>query len=195
MVLARERESPIRLAPLSSDTGRQREERRLLSAVKAGDAAALEAVYRARSQDVYRLALRLTESPADAKDVMQEVFLGLPEALRTYDGSKSFHRWLMRVTTRTALMKMRARRRRREVSLRTLGAFRGSHGEPPVLDRLDVERALERLPEALRSVFVLREIEGFSHEEIAELLGIRRGTSEVRLFRARHLLRNWLRET
>jgi len=164
-----------------------------LTAVQSGDPGALADVYGTHGEAVYRLAFRLTESAADAKDVMQDVFLALPEALRTYDGSKSFDRWLMTVASRTALLKMRVRRRRREVGLGVIGGLVQSRREMPIVDRLELERAIGRLPESLRTVFVLKEIQGFSHEEIAELLGIRRGASEVRFFRARLLLQRWLR--
>jgi RNA polymerase sigma-70 factor (ECF subfamily) len=89
-------------------------------------------------------------------------------------------------------MKMRTRRRRREISLGGLaGSIRQSERPDPV-DQLELERAIGELPEQLRAVFVLKEIEGFTHDEIADLLQIKRGTSEVRLYRARRVLRTKL---
>jgi RNA polymerase sigma-70 factor (ECF subfamily) len=156
---------------------------------RSGTSEAIGELYARHADDVYRVAYRLTDSSADAMDVVQEFFLALPQAARTFDGRGSFERWITRVTVRMALMKLRERRRRREVSL---GAVRFAlPGRPPArsVDAIDLQRALESLSDDLRVVFVLKEIEGYSHVEIADLLGIRRNTSEVRLHRARKRLR------
>ncbi|MFQ5891036.1 MAG: RNA polymerase sigma factor [Gemmatimonadota bacterium] len=161
----------------------------LLADVRAGDREALSRLYRQYGDTVYRVAYRLTESSADAQDVTQDVFIALPEAIGSVRSPQSFEQWLKTVAVRTALMKLRWRRRRREVQLSTVGQlaahplFRGG------IDRLSLERAMGQLPENLRSVFVLKEIEGFSHREIAEILGISQRASESRLHRAREKLR------
>ncbi len=168
------------------------EQKALLEAVARGDSPGLERLYTEFGDTVYRIAFRLTESAADAKDILQDVFVALPEALHSFDARGSFEGWLKRVTVRTALMKMRTRRRRREISLGGLaGSLRQAEAPDPV-DRMELERAVSDLPEQLRAVFVLKEIEGFTHDEIAELLQIKRGTSEVRLYRARRVLRTRL---
>ena len=168
------------------------EQEALLEAVARGDSAGLERLYTEYGDTVYGIAFRLTESAADAKDILHDVFVALPEALNSFDALGSFEGWLKRVAARTSLMKMRGRRRRREISLGGLaGSLRRFDRADPI-DHLELERAIADLPEPLRAVFVLREIEGFSHDEIAELLNIRRGTSEVRLYRARRALRTRL---
>jgi RNA polymerase sigma-70 factor, ECF subfamily len=175
----------------------------LVSRTRSGDAGALAALFERYGPMTYRVALGLTRSEADAEDVLQDVFVGLPEALRGFEGRGSLVGWLKRVAVRAALMRMRGDRRRREVRLGDGGddvsAVAPEPAAPPddnparVLDAMTIDGAIARLPEALREVFVLREVEGYSHDEIAALLGIRRGTSEVRLFRARQALREMLR--
>lgn len=131
----------------------------------------------------------MTGQVDDAEDVLQDVFLGLPEALRSYAARGSFAAWLYRVAARTALMRLRATCRRRETRLFESRAAPSGAG---VVERLTIEAALSSLPESLRIVFVLREIEGYSHAEIGAMLGIREGASKVRLHRARRALRGFL---
>lgn len=177
---------------MSDKKAQSLEQEALLKAVARGDSRGLEQLYGEHGDTVYRIAFRLTESAADAKDVLQDVFVALPEALHTFDARGSFEGWLKRVAARTSLMKMRTRRRRREISLGGMtGSLRQAERPDPV-DRLELERAIAELPEQLRAVFVLKEIEGFTHDEIADLLNIKRGTSEVRLYRARRVLRTTL---
>lgn len=165
----------------------------LLRRAREGDPEALRRLYELHADRVYRLAFRLTESSADAQDVVQDVFLGLPEALPTYEGEGPFEAWLKRMAVRTALMKLRRRRRRREVPLSVFAHLLSAGEEPPAVDRLTLERAIAALPEKLRFVVVLREIEDLSHRQIADLLGISRGAAQGRHFRALEALRQYLR--
>lgn len=167
----------------------------LLRRVRAGDPEALSSLYHRYADDVYSLAFRLTESSADAQDVVQDVFLGLPEALRSLQQQGSFASWLKRMAARCALMKLRSQRIRGEVPLAAFGHLMQRRDVGPTVDRLALERAISALPEALRFVVVLKEIEGFSHREIAELLGISRANSEVRHYRALKALRAALRSS
>ena len=164
----------------------------LLARVAQGDADALGELFARHGGEVHRVAYRLTRPAADADDVLQDVFVGLPEALKRFEGRGSFGRWIRRVAARTALMRLRGAGRRREVELPEGDAPSGPAAPGPGIDGLALERALAALPDGLRAVFVLREVEGYSHAEIAETLGIRPGTSEVRLHRARRLLRQAL---
>jgi RNA polymerase sigma-70 factor, ECF subfamily len=169
----------------------------LLDRVRAGDADALTELFARHGERAYATAYRLTCSVDDARDVVQDVWVALPEASASFEGRGSFDGWLHRLVVRTALMRLRSARRRRETTLPDddVGAPSAPPGEAPdaVLDRMAIEQALAALPEHLRAVFVLREVEGYTHAEIAELLGLRRGTSEVHLFRARQRLRALLR--
>src|SRR5205085_8452218 len=121
---------------------------------------------------LFAWATRLLGRDSDAKDVLHDVFLGLPDAMRHYEERGTLGAWLRRITARVALNRMRSEQRRREEVLDELGATqRGSHP----IDAMALRDAIETLPGSLRAVFVLKEIEGFSHAEIADLLGITRG--------------------
>lgn len=153
-------------------------------------APALERLYREFAPALYRLAYRLTSSREDAEDTVHDVFVGLPETLRGYKEQGRLGAWLRRVTARVALMRLRSGRRRREVML---------HGDVPLAaappggpDAAGLHTALAALPDSLRHVVVLKEIEGYSHGEIADMLGISRVASRVRLMRALRQLRAML---
>jgi RNA polymerase sigma-70 factor, ECF subfamily len=163
----------------------------LLRRVRGGSLEALGALYERHAGDVLSAAYRLLSSRPDAEDVMQDVFVGLPEALRRYDEKGSFSAWLGRVAVRTALMRMRAQRRRREAPQRH-AEWLPATGKELGVERVAAARALQSLPEGLRIVWVLKEIEGYSHAEIAGLLDISASASAVRLFRAWRSLRKEL---
>lgn len=157
----------------------------LLNAVRAGSVDALGALYREYGDMVYGLARTTTGSDEEAEDVLQDVFLGLPRALQSYHHRERFESWFKRVAIRTALMRLRALRRKRETSLdeERPGAATPDP-KPAPIDRIAIQQAIDRLPEPLRVVFVLKEIEGYSHGEIAIILGLSSGSSATRLSRA-----------
>jgi RNA polymerase sigma factor (sigma-70 family) len=163
----------------------------LVSQVRQGRADALAELYERYGRGLMALAYRLVRSRADAEDVLHDVFLGLPEALRRYDERGSLEAWLRRVTARVALTRLRTRTRSHEVELEDTVAAPNSMTDQ-LADIAVVERAIDGLPETLRSVLVLREVEGYSHAEIGELLGISTNASEVRLHRALRALRRRL---
>lgn len=167
----------------------------LIAQAREGSPEALEAIYLEHGDALMRLAYHLTGSAADAEDVLHDVFLGLPEALGRYQERGTFRAWLRRVTARVALTRVRVARRRSEVPLDENAAVVPAAAGGPSADRADLERAIRELPSTLRAVFVLKEVEGLSHAEVAAALGIRVGTSEVRLHRALRRLRELLAET
>ena len=163
-----------------------------ISDARAGSTDALGRLFVEHADAMLRVATRLTASAADGEDIVQDVFIGLPEALRRYEERGNFAAWLQRVTVRYALMHMRRDVRRAETPM-------ADAPEPFAEARdhaaqSDIARGLGKLSPGLRAVFVLHEIEGYSHIEIGELLSIRAGTSEVRLFRARAALRALLED-
>lgn len=164
----------------------------LAARLRDGDMGALDQLFERHATPLLRLATRLMGSEADGEDVVQDVFVGLPLALRRYEERGQFGPWIRRITTRTALMRLRRIGTRAEVALDGVGEpehpRRGME-----IERIGLERAMAALPETLRVVFVLREVEGHSHAEIAALLGISRSASEVRLHRAVQRLRLLLR--
>lgn len=183
---------------------------RIIAAVRSGDGRALGVLYERFARPMLRVAYQLTGSVADAEDVMHDVFLGLPDALRRYEERGQLAAWLQRLTTRTALNALRTTARRRE---RTIDGERGAAGAmdpngatstasvttaPAMTTRdasavvaasIDLHQALLSLPDSLRTVFVLREIEQYSHAEIAQMLDISVSASEIRLCRAFKRLR------
>ncbi len=166
-----------------------------MKGARAGEPEAIAELYEMFGGTVYRVALRLMNSVADAEDVVQDVFVGLGRSLLSFEGRGSLEGWIKRVTSRTALMRLRRQRSRNEISLDVgLPAWAATTRSSPVL-RLTLERALAELPDALRAVFVLKEIEGYSHQEIGEMLGIRPGTSKIRLYRARKELQKRIEGT
>jgi RNA polymerase sigma-70 factor (ECF subfamily) len=163
-----------------------------LERVASGDRAALGELFVAFGDLVYRTALRLAANRADAEDVTQELFVRLPGAVRGFTGGpSSFPGWIRRVAVRQTLMSMRTTRRRREVDVGEIATLVARPDDPA--GRLTIEAALARLSAEHRTVFLLKEVEGLSHAEIAELIGISVANSEVRLHRARRELRDMLR--
>ena len=161
----------------------------LIRSAKAGEAYGLGGLYDLFATRMLAVAWRLTGSMTDAEDVVHDVFVGLPEALRRYEERGTVDGWLAQITARAALMRMRSAGRRRETSLRDASLVRSVERSDQVAEYGDLEREISALPDPLRVVFVLREVEGFSHDEIAALLGISTGASRVRLSRALEALR------
>ena len=167
----------------------------LIQRAQQGDRAAFEALYRAHSGRVYGLCLRLTADRALAEERTQDAFVRAWERLATFRGESAFSSWLYRLTVNEVLLERRAERRREQRIVTT--------DDPAALERpraaiggagiaLDLERAVAALPPGAREVFVLHDVEGYRHEEIAKLTGIAVGTSKAQLFRARRLLREAL---
>jgi RNA polymerase sigma-70 factor, ECF subfamily len=162
----------------------------LVPAIRRGDHAALTAVYRAYGGELLALATRLTGSPADGEDVLHDLIVGLPEAMRSYDERGTLRPWLKQVVVRMCLMRLRSERRRNETGL---DGTQLPARPAPTSDVADaVEIALRDLSPAIRAVVVLRLIEGLSHREIAESLGISPNASEARLSRGIAALRRRL---
>ncbi len=164
----------------------------LVARTRSGDAEALAEMFRRYADQVYQVAVRLTKSAPDAEDVTQNVFVGLPEALNGYDGAGGLGAWVRRVATRAALLHLRQDRRKAKWERRAM-LDRSPTSDPDQVEaRMTLEWALNRMPDDWRVVYVLKEIEGYSHDEIADMLGISVGASSVRLHRARAFLRDRL---
>ena len=165
----------------------------MIAHAASGSQDALAALFELHSPQVHRVAYRLTMSADDADDIVQDVFIGLPEALNAFSAKGDFSAWLRKVAVRMTLMRMRASRRRAATAIRAVGETNTAMSNF-MLDRMAIATALVALPEDLRIAFMLRDIEGYSHAEIANMLGIRTGTAEVRVHRARRRLRALLGE-
>ncbi len=158
---------------------------------QAGDTDAFELIYREHSARVYALCLRLSGgSGIDASELMQDVFIRAWRGLGSFRGDCAFSSWLHRLTVNAMLENARSDKRRvaRVLPMEDtsqIGAF--APGDSPEL-RIDLERAIARLPEGARRAFVLHDIEGYQHQEIAEQLGIAVGTVKAQVHRAHKLL-------
>ncbi len=163
----------------------------LIPRVRRGDPAALTAIYRAFGGELLALARRLTGSNADAEDVLHDLIVGLPDAMRTYDERGKLRAWLRQVVVRMCLMRLRATRRRRETGLDAAGELPARVAAPSDVNDA-IEIALRELSPPIRTVVVLRFVHGLSHREIAETLGISVNASEARLSRGIAALRRRL---
>jgi RNA polymerase sigma-70 factor (ECF subfamily) len=163
----------------------------LADRLKQGNVDAVAFLYRRHAGPLLQLASRLSGSAADGEDVVQDVFVGLQSALLRYQEQGAFAAWLRRTTARAALMRLRRVGARREVPIELAVESVSDHADR-IADRIRLEEAIQSLPETLRGVFVLRQMEAWSYAEIAAQLGIRRGTAEVRFHRAIHFLRGRL---
>lgn len=167
----------------------------LIQRVLAGDELAERALYEAHVDRVYRLAYRLAGNDADlAQDFTQETFVRAFSRLREFQGRAAFSTWLHSIAVSVSLNGLRKvkRNREREVELDDVKpvAFAAREAEPDLKQRLST--AIAGLPEHYRAVFVMYDMEGYSHEEIGNTLNVPVGTSKARLSRAREKLREQL---
>jgi RNA polymerase sigma-70 factor (ECF subfamily) len=167
----------------------------LVRRAQAGDQTAFHELYRQYAGRVYALCLRLTGDATAAADRTQDAFVRAWQKLRSFRGESAFTSWLHRVTVNVVLNERRTTGRR-EIRVApadpaTIDQAPGRSGGSEGLS-IDLERAIAALPEGAREVFVLFDIEGYGHTEIAQMIGIAEGTSKAQLFRARRLLREKL---
>jgi RNA polymerase sigma-70 factor (ECF subfamily) len=170
-----------------------------------GDAAAFERLYRLHSRRVYSLCLRMVGNTAEAEDLTQEAFLQLFRKIATFRGESAFSTWLHRLAVNVVLMKLR-KKSGKETSLEQVtepdeesGTPRRDFGAPDLtltgsIDRVNLQRAVEQLPPGYKSVFVLHDVQGYEHNEIAEMMGCSIGNSKSQLHKARMRLRDLLQE-
>ena len=166
-----------------------------------GDVNAFEPIVKEYEKNVYNLALKMTGNPEDAADLSQEAFIKAYNSLSSFRGDSKFSVWLYRIVSNLCLDFLRSRKRRPTVSL----SAENEDGEEVELDIADesqspeallerkltreaVRRGLDSLPEEQRQILLLREIQGFSYEEIAGTLDLEAGTVKSRIFRARKRL-------
>ena len=164
-----------------------------LLAAQAGDPDAFGKLYHAHVGRIFALCLRLAGDSQRAEELTQDVFVRAWERLSSFRGESAFTTWLHRLAVNVVLTDRRTawRRSRRFERIDDPAAFeRGVDRSEGVA--LDLEAAIGRLPEGARTVFVLHDVEGFTHDEIAKMTRIAAGTSRAQLFRARRLLRGWL---
>lgn len=170
------------------------EERELIARAAAGDAIAERALYDTHVDRVYRLAFRLAGSDDLAQDFTQDAFIRAFERLKEFRGDSSFGTWMHTITVSVSLNGLRKvkRLRTREVEMDEGLAVAGGRREAEPDLKVRMRQAIDSLPEGYRTVFVMHDVEGYTHEEIATALGVQAGTSKAQLFRARAKLRDML---
>jgi RNA polymerase sigma-70 factor (ECF subfamily) len=177
------------------DDARRSRERELVSRARTGDLAAFEELYRENVRRVFAVCLRIAADPELAEELTQEAFVRAWRKLDSFRGDSAFSSWLHPLAVNVALSERRSHKRRSERLLVTddLEPFdRPERATREPGTALDLERALATLPPGARAVFVLHDVEGWRHDEIAERTGIAVGTSKAQLHRARRLLREAL---
>jgi RNA polymerase sigma-70 factor (ECF subfamily) len=179
---------------MREDEDRRATELRLVRQAQAGDLVAFERLYRDNERKVFGLCFRLSSDPALAEELTQEVFVRAWRKLSSFRGESAFSSWLYPLTVNVALSERRSRRRRdaRIVATEDPASMERAPRSPAPEAGFDLEKAMAALPPGARAVFVLHDVEGRTHEEIAKLLGLAPGTSKAQLHRARRLLREAL---
>jgi RNA polymerase sigma-70 factor (ECF subfamily) len=177
----------------AQEEGRAREAQLIRKALE-GDVAAFEQLYRENVRRVFALCFRLSSDPSLAEELTQDVFVRAWQKLPSFRGDSAFSSWLYPLTVNVALTERRSRLRRtsRVFGTEDPAAFEKPAAPPRPEAGFDLEKAMATLPPGARSVFVLHDVEGYKHEEIAELTGVAAGTSKAQLHRARKLLREAL---
>jgi len=180
-------------------------EAQAIEQAKVGDAYAFEQLYGLHKRRVYSLCLRMTGNTAEAEDLTQEAFLQLYRKIGTFRGESAFSTWLHRLSVNVVLMHLR-KKGLPEVSLEeTLEPQQEDGPKKDIgvrdnvlagsIDRVNLERAIENLPPGYRIIFVLHDIEGYEHNEIAEMMGCSIGNSKSQLHKARMKLRDLLKQS
>lgn len=166
----------------------------LVRRAQAGDVEAFEAIYRRTSRRIYALCRRLTRDTGRAEEMTQETYLRAWTRLETYRAGTRFQSWLSKVAVNVTLSEARSRgrRSRRETEVGDPDTWDPPSPRPGPGHGLDLERAIGGLPPGARRIYVLHDVEGLRHKEIATELGISTGTSKAQLHRARRLLREAL---
>jgi len=190
------------LAGASKKQNEKISEAEAIERAKQGDAAAFEVLYNLHKRRVYSLCLRMTTNTAEAEDLTQEAFLQLFRKIGTFRGESAFSTWLHRMAVNVVLMQLR----KKGLQLVPLDDENEGEEETPKkdygaqdnvlagsIDRLQLKNAIDRLPPGYRSIFVLHDVEGFEHNEIADMVGCSIGNSKSQLHKARMKLRELLK--
>ena len=165
-----------------------------------GNMAAFEEVYNRHHRRVYSICLRMLQNTTEAEDLTQDVFIQLHRKIGSFRGDSAFTTWLHRLTVNQVLMHFRKRNVKFEKTTEEgetpVQIVSGTQNprKMPVVDKIAIENAIEKLPNGYRNVFVLHDVEGYEHEEVARILGCSVGTSKSQLHKARLKLRKLLQK-
>lgn len=172
----------------------------LAQAASKGDMFAFEETYQRHHRRVYAICLRMLQNAAEAEDLTQDVFIQLYRKIGSFRGDSAFTTWLHRLTVNQVLMHFRKRTvkfekttEEGETPIQIVGGTENPR-KMPIVDKIALENAIEQLPNGYKNVFVLHDIEGYEHEEVARILGCSVGTSKSQLHKARLKLRKLLQK-
>ena len=178
-------------------------ETQLIARAQRGDEEAFAALFEAHKRRVYSLCLRMLGNPTEAEDLTQEAFLQLFRKIATFRGESAFSTWLHRLAVNVVLMHLR----KKGLNQISLDETENSQGEPikrdygdddrrlvGSIDRIGLNRAISELPPGYRTVFILHDVEGYEHNEIAEIMNCSIGNSKSQLHKARLKLREWFQQ-
>jgi RNA polymerase sigma-70 factor (ECF subfamily) len=172
----------------------------LARAAGTGDMLAFEEIYQRHHRRVYSICLRMLQNASEAEDLTQDVFIQLYRKIGSFRGDSAFTTWLHRMTVNQVLMHFRKRTVKFEKTTdegeTPVQIVNGTedHRRMPIVDRIALESAIKQLPDGYRNVFVLHDVEGYEHEEVARILGCSVGTSKSQLHKARLKLRKLLKK-
>ncbi|MEO6214062.1 MAG: RNA polymerase sigma factor [Vicinamibacterales bacterium] len=173
----------------------------LVERCRHGDLAAFEEIYRTHSGKLYNLAWRMLGNPTDAEDLLQDIFLSAHRKLESFRGESALGTWLYRLATNQCLDYLRSRAARSNQVTDTIEDDRslpdtgGRSLADRTVARMDLERAVAQLPDGARAAFILHDVQGLEHREVAEALGIAEGTSKSQVHKARLRLRALLSQS
>jgi RNA polymerase sigma-70 factor (ECF subfamily) len=172
----------------------------LTQSAAKGDMKAFEEIYNRHHRRVYSLCLRMLQNTAEAEDLTQEVFIQLYRKIGSFRGDSAFTTWLHRLTVNQVLMHFRKRTvkfekttEEGETPVQIVPGTENS-GKMPIVDKIALENAIAQLPTGYKNVFVLHDVEGYEHEEVAKILGCSVGTSKSQLHKARLKMRKLLQK-
>lgn len=172
----------------------------LTQAAANGNMMAFEEIYNRHHRRVYSICLRMLQNAVEAEDLTQDVFIQLHRKIGSFRGDSAFTTWLHRLTVNQVLMHFRKRNvkfekttEEGETPVQIVGGTENPR-KMPVVDKIAIEDAISQLPDGYRNVFVLHDVEGYEHEEVARILGCSVGTSKSQLHKARLKLRKLLQK-
>ena len=172
----------------------------LAQSAAKGDMAAFEELYQRHNRRVFSLCLRMLQNAHEAEDLTQEVFIQLYRKIGSFRGDSAFTTWLHRMTVNQVLMHFRKRSVKNEKTTEEgetpVQVVSGTENprKMPIVDKIALDRAIAQLPKGYKSVFILHDVEGHEHEEVARILGCSVGTSKSQLHKARMKLRKLLKK-
>ena len=172
----------------------------LTQAASTGDMGAFEEIYQRHHRRVYSICLRMLQNAYEAEDLTQDVFIQLYRKVGSFRGDSAFTTWLHRMTVNQVLMHFRKRNVKYEKTTEEgdtpdqVVAGTADPDKMPIVDKIALESAIDQLPMGYKNVFVLHDVEGFEHEEVARILGCSVGTSKSQLHKARLKLRKLLKK-